>query len=304
LNTPIYIFGHTVPDTDSICASICYANLKNKLGYINATPYRLGSISKETQFVLNYFDTQKPELLKPITNQNLGESCQKKIQVILVDHNEKNQSLTGIDHTEIIEIIDHHRFAGLYTNEPIFIRAEPIGSTCTIVAKMYKENNIEIEKNIAGLMLSAILSDTLIFTSPTCTDTDKAIGIELAAIAGVNYQDFGDQLFEASTNLDDLTPKEILAIDRKSFTFEDNKAVISQVNTMDYKKFHHQKETLVEAMEKHASTNNIQLSIIIVTGAKKDILQKLFDAPINENSIYLDGVVSRKKQIVPLLSKL
>jgi manganese-dependent inorganic pyrophosphatase len=308
LDTHIYIFGHLTPDTDSICSSICYANLKNKLGYKNATPYRLGKISKETEFILNYFKVQPPEVLTDVSS-----STSVKNKVILIDHNERNQSIRSLDSAEIIEIIDHHRFSDIHTNNPLFIRAEPVGCTATIVTKIYKENNIEIDKTTAGLLLSAILSDTLIFTSPTCTPIDKTLGLELAKISNIDYEAFGQEIFIASTNLDDVSAKEILAIDRKKFTFGEYTAFISQVNTMDYTTLHPRKESLLEELQSHATRNNSDLNILMVTdiplggsellavGTQKEVMTKIFKMPVDENSIYLPDVVSRKKQIVPLL---
>ena len=308
INEEIYIFGHITPDTDSVCSSIAYSNLKNKLGYKNAKAYRVGKLNKETEFVLKYFNVEQPPLL---LNKELSDGEQKNI--ILIDHNERSQCLKGVENSRILEIIDHHRFSDLHTNEPLFIRAEPVGCTGTIIAKMYKENSIDFEYNIAGILLSAILSDTLIFTSPTCTEIDKVIGAELAKITNIDCDEYGNEMFKASTNLDDFSCDEILAIDRKKFSFGEYTAFISQVNTMDYKSLHSRKEELILYMEKHATKNNSDLNLLMVTdiplggseiiavGHQKKVAQNMFNMNEKENSIYVSGLVSRKKQVVPLL---
>ena len=157
----VLVFGHKNPDTDSICSAIAYANLKSELG-VNAEPVRLGEINSETKYALEYFQVNVPRLVEKV--------AQETKQVILVDHNESQQSADDIDEVRILEVIDHHRIANFQTSDPLYYRAEPVGCTATILNKLYKENGVKIKKEIAGLMLSALISDSLLFKSPTCTE--------------------------------------------------------------------------------------------------------------------------------------
>src|SRR5690606_8261096 len=167
------IFGHKNPDTDSICSAIVYANLKTKLG-MNVEAVRLGSLNKETEYVLNYAEVKVPRLIEKVE-----EGIQ---EVILVDHNEFQQSVDNIRDVKITEVIDHHRIANFETNDPLYFRAEAVGCTATILNKMFKENGVEVSEKDALLLLSAIISDTLLFKSPTCTQEDIQAGEELAKI--------------------------------------------------------------------------------------------------------------------------
>ncbi|MBW7457840.1 DHH family phosphoesterase, partial [Paenibacillus sepulcri] len=167
----ILIFGHKNPDTDTICSAIAYADLKTQLG-LNVEAVRLGEVNGETQYALTQFNTAAPRLVETVA----GEAS----SVILVDHNERQQSAADIDQVRVVEVIDHHRIANFETSQPLYYRAEPVGCTATILNKMYKENGLKIGKEIAGLMLSAIISDSLLFKSPTCTEQDIAAARELA----------------------------------------------------------------------------------------------------------------------------
>jgi len=184
----VAVVGHRNPDTDSICSAIAYAELKNAIDpgrtYV---PYRIGRVSDETAFVLNSFDTPAPELLKDI----------KARAVILVDHNDKAQSATGIEEARIMEIIDHHRLAAIETAEPVTFRGMPYGSTSTIVYELYKENGMIPNKKTAGLLCAAIISDTQLFSSPATTKADKLAGVVLAGIAGLDMEAFAAEMFSA-----------------------------------------------------------------------------------------------------------
>src|SRR5690625_3600788 len=168
------IFGHLNPDTDSICSSIAYAHLKEQLGE-DVEAVRLGAVNKESEYALNYFGVEAPRYIEKVDDD--------VEDVILVDHNEFQQSVSNIQDVNIVEVIDHHRIANFETKNPLYFRAEPVGCTATIIKKMYEENNVDIPKNIAGLMLSAIVSDSLLFKSPTCTEEDKEVALALAQIA-------------------------------------------------------------------------------------------------------------------------
>src|SRR5690625_4262154 len=221
------IFGHKNPDTDTICSALAYADLKNKLGF-TAEPARLGAVSKETQFALDYFQAEAPQFIEKV-----GEDVK---DVILVDHNEFQQSVDNIQEVKIAEVIDHHRVSNFETKEPLYFRAEPVGCTATILNKLYKENNVEVSKETAGLLLSAIISDSLLLKSPTCTQQDVDAAHELAEIAGVNLEEYGLEMLQAGADLSDKSALELVTMDAKEFTMGDAKVEIAQVNAVDTKK--------------------------------------------------------------------
>ena len=210
----VLIFGHKNPDTDTICSAIAYADLKTELG-VNVEPIRLGEINGETQYALEYFQVNAPRLVEKVS--------QEAKQVILVDHNERQQSADDIDDVRVLEVIDHHRIANFETSDPLYYRAEPVGCTATILNKMYKENGVKIKKEIAGLMLSAIISDSLLFKSPTCTDQDVAAANELAEIAGVDADSYGLEMLKAGADLSDKTIEQLITLDAKEFDMGDIK---------------------------------------------------------------------------------
>lgn len=239
---------------------------------------------------------------------------QSKKNLILVDHNEKSQSVAGIDDAEILEVVDHHRIADIQTAKPIYFRNETVGCTCTIVAKMYFENDIEPSKEYAGLMCSAILSDTLKFKSPTCTETDIRIATKLAKIAGIEIEDYAMEMFKAGTSLSGKSPEEIFYQDFKDFSLSGYKIGIGQVNTMDIDGLGDTKAELLKFMEKLCAEKNYSIvslaltdiikegSELLFVGPNKNILGKAFNIDTSGDSAYLPGVVSRKKQLVPPIS--
>lgn len=237
----------------------------------------------------------------------------QKKQVILVDHNEQVQSASGIEQAEILEIIDHHRIANIDTGIPVYLRAEPVGCTATIIGKMYEENNIMPPKEIAGLMLSAILSDTLIFKSPTCTPQDIKTATRLARIAEVDLEKYGTELIAAGTSLENVSAKELLFIDRKPFTIGKYNASVSQVNTGDFSSIFNKKDEILENMKLLAEHENLDVVVLMVTdlilggtellaiGKERWLVERAFDMNKNDDSIFLADVYSRKKQIIPKL---
>src|SRR3569832_11750 len=192
--TKVLVFGHKNPDTDTICSAIAYAELKKQLG-VDAEAIRLGEVNGETQYALDQFGVQAPRLVEAV-------AAEAK-EVILVDHNERQQSANDIADVRVIEVIDHHRIANFETSDPLYYRAEPVGCTATILNKIYKEKGVAIRKEIAGLMLSAIISDSLLFKSPTCTQEDVDAAKELAAIAGVDADSYGLAMLKAGADLSD-----------------------------------------------------------------------------------------------------
>lgn len=239
---------------------------------------------------------------------------QKRKKIILMDHNEKVQSVNGIDEADVLEIIDHHRIADVQTGRPIFFRNEPVGSTSTIVANMYFENGIRPHKNIAGILCAAILSDTLKFKSPTCTYVDIMNAERLAEIADIDIEDFALEMFKAGSSLQDRTPEEIFYQDFKEFTLGRYKIGIGQVSTAGAENIEEIKDSMLDYMNKVYKNKNYNLVMMMLTdiikegseilfaGEDKELISKAFNVEPGENSVYLQGVVSRKKQIIPPLS--
>ncbi|SFC61825.1 putative manganese-dependent inorganic diphosphatase [Clostridium uliginosum] len=237
-----------------------------------------------------------------------------KKRVIQVDHNERGQSVDGLEEAEILEILDHHRVADIQTNSPIYFRNEPLGSTSTIVAKCYFEHGIKPSKQVAGLLCGAIISDTLLFRSPTSTDQDKRICDRLAEIAEINLEDFAKEMFKAGTSLKGKTVSEIFNQDFKPFSISDCKIGVAQVNTMDIDGFMPLKDEMLTYMKKQSEDNNFDVvmllltdilnegSQILVQGKKPQYVEKTFNIKLENSMAFLPGVLSRKKQVIPPLT--
>lgn len=302
----VLVFGHKNPDTDTICSAIAYAELKKKLG-MDAEAVRLGEVNSETQYALDYFKTDAPRLVENVANEVQN--------VILVDHNERQQSADGLENVAIKEVIDHHRVANFETSDPLYFRVEPVGCTATILNKLYKENNIEITKDIAGLMLSAIISDSLLFKSPTCTEEDIAAARELAEIAGVDAESYGLEMLKAGANVSDKTAVQLVSLDSKEFSMNGNKVQIAQVNVVDPQDVLARQSELEEVMNQQIKDNELDLFLLVITdilnndsvglaiGAKTEAVEKAFNVTLDNKTAELKGVVSRKKQVVPVLTE-
>lgn len=301
----ILVFGHKNPDTDSICSSIVEEILCKKRGIDNVKAVRLGNINKETQFALDYIGVEAPELIEKV------EDGQK---VILVDHNESAQSVENRENAEIIAVIDHHRISDFKTAKPLYYTAKPFGCTSTILFEEFKALNIEIEKKEALLMLSAIISDTLLLKSPTCTEHDRKAFEALEKIVGIDAKDYGLKMLKAGTDTSALSAKEIIDLDAKEFDEKGKKIIVAQVNTADINDVFSRKEDLSFAMEKEIADKNLNLCILVITdiintnsriialGKDKELVEKAFDQKLDvDDSMLLEGVVSRKKQIAPPL---
>lgn len=300
------IFGHKNPDTDTITSAIAYAELKSKLG-ADVEAVRLGEVSGETQYALNYFGMEAPRLV-----ENVADEAK---DVILVDHNERQQSANDIDKVRVVEVIDHHRIANFETAGPLYFRAEPVGCTATILNKLYKENGVEIRKEIAGLMLSAIISDSLLFKSPTCTEQDVAAARELAAIAGVDADTYGLEMLKAGADLSDKTIEQLISIDAKEFTMGSYKVEIAQVNAVDVNDVLSRGAALEDALNGIIAAKGLDLFLLVVTdilnndsiglalGSQASSVEKAFNVTLTDNKALLKGVVSRKSQIVPPLTE-
>ncbi|MBZ5215573.1 manganese-dependent inorganic pyrophosphatase [Bacillus paralicheniformis] len=302
----VLIFGHKNPDTDTICSAIAYAELKKELG-MDAEPVRLGEINGETEFALEKFNAEVPRLVNTVANETDS--------VILVDHNERQQSVDDLDQVRVLEVIDHHRIANFETSDPLYYRAEPVGCTATILNKLYKENGVEIKKDIAGLMLSAIISDSLLFKSPTCTDEDVKAAKELAAIAGVDADSYGLDMLKAGADLSAKTIPQLLSLDAKEFAMGSHKVEIAQVNTVDTNDVLSRKAEVEAELAKVVSEKGLDLfvfvvtdiltndSVVVASGQAAQAVEKAFNVTLSDNTATLKGVVSRKKQIVPPLTE-
>lgn len=301
----VLVFGHKNPDTDTITSALVYAYLKQQIG-VEAEAVRLGDPNNETAYALEKFGFEAPRLVEKVAPE--------AAQVILVDHNERQQSANDITEVQITEVIDHHRIANFETSDPLYYRAEPVGCTATILNKIFKENDVEIPANYAGLMLSAIISDTLLFKSPTCTDQDVKAAKELAEKAGVNAEEYGLAMLKAGADLSDKSLEDLLSLDAKEFSMGDKKVVIAQVNAVDVNDVLNRQEELETLLNKEVEEKGLDLFFFVVTdilnndsvavpvGKVADQTAPAFGATLENNRVVLKGVVSRKKQIVPALT--
>ena len=302
----VLIFGHKNPDTDSICSGLVKERLNKKLGKENCKAVRLGKLNKETKFVLDYLKLEEPELIESV---NEGQ------EVILVDHNEFNQSAEGINKAKILEVVDHHRIANFETSEPLYYTARPYGCTSTILFEEYKVKGLEISKEEALLMASSIISDTLLLKSPTTTEYDKKALEELEKIVGIDIKEYGLEMLKAGTDLNDFTAKELISLDAKSLDKNGTKFVIAQVNTVSIEDVLKRQEELERAINEEITSKGLELFVLAITdilnsnseiialGNKVEAVEKAFNKKLENNRAFLEGVVSRKKQILPNIDK-
>lgn len=238
----------------------------------------------------------------------------KKKRLILVDHNEKSQAVDGLEDAEIMEIIDHHRLGSLETINPVFFRNQPLGCTATIIYQMYSENKISIEPQIAGLLCAAILSDTLVYRSPTCTEADRQAAETLAKIAGIQTDDFAKEMFAAGSDLSNKSPEEIFYQDFKKFTAGDVTFGVGQISSMSREGLDIIKESLVPYMKKAYHEHGVEMLFFMLTSimdgsteflyqgaGAKELLINTFHFDVNASVFYLENVVSRKKQVIPAI---
>jgi len=261
----------------------------------------------------NYPVVENDQLVGIVSRDQL--MIPEREQVILVDHNERGQAVEGIEEAKILEIIDHHRLGGMQTSEPIFTHQEPVGCTGTIVANMYWQRDVAMPAMIAGLLLSAIISDTVLFKSPTCTPYDKKTAEKLAEIAGVDLQQYGMDMLKAGSGIGDMAPMEIAKNDLKEFQIGDYRVIVSQLSVMDTAEVMALKKSILESMRSICEKEGFDLSLLMVTnileestellyvGAPKTLIGEAFKQDASGDSIYLPGVMSRKKQVIPPLSE-
>lgn len=300
----VYVVGHKSPDTDSVAAAISYANLKNQLGMPDIyVPAAAGEINSETKFVLEHFSVPVPE--------TITDAKGKKI--ILVDHNEVAQAVDNIKEADLMEVVDHHKIGDIQTGSPIFFHNEPVGSTATIISAMYDQYKVPISKEMAGVMISAILSDTVLFKSPTCTEKDKEQVAKLAKIIGEDYEQYGIAMLTAKSDISTKTARDIVKGDYKQFDFAGTKAGVGQIEVMDLSVLTPRRKEILEDMEKVRKEEGLSFVLIMLTDVMKeasdllfvgkpvDKFEKAFEGKMENSSIYKKGVLSRKKQVIPPL---
>jgi len=299
------IFGHKNPDTDSITSSLVMANLEKKLGNDNVEACRLGNVNKETEYVLNYLGIEAPTLVEDVED---GQ------EIIIVDTANPGELVSNLANAKIKKIVDHHQVL-LNTSYPLFYRAEPVGCTETVLYKLYKENGVEIDKKIATLMLSAIISDTLLFKSPTCTEDDVKVAKELEKIAEVDIEKYGLDMLKAGTDLSSFSIEEILNLDAKQTSLKDIKTIINQVNTASIPEVMKMKDDLEAGINKIIEEKGLDLFVLLITdivnsnsqvialGKNANLVEKSYGVKLEDNTALLKGVVSRKKQVIPIMTE-
>ena len=303
----LFVFGHQNPDSDAIGSSYGYAYLKRQLG-VDAEAVALGTPNEETAFVLDYFGVEAPRVVESAKSEGVEK-------VILTDHNEFQQSISDIKDVEVIEVVDHHRVANFETANPLMMRLEPVGSASSIVYRMFKENNVDVPKEVAGLLLSGLISDTLLLKSPTTHETDPAVAAELAELAGVNLEEYGLEMLKAGTNLSSKSAEELIDIDAKTFELNGNQVRVAQVNTVDISDVLSRQEEIEDAIKSSIQENGYSDFVLMITdilnsnseilalGTNTDKVEKAFDFVLDNNHAFLEGAVSRKKQVVPQLTE-
>lgn len=304
MSEKVLIFGHKNPDTDSICSSIVHEILDKKNGWNNTKAVRLGKLNKETKYVLDYLEIEEPELI---------EKVEEGQDVLLVDHNEFSQSVEGIEKAKIWGVTDHHKIANFETSEPLYYTAKPYGCTATILFEEFKKFGHEIGKKEALLMASSIISDTLLLKSPTTTNYDKKALEELGKIANIDVEKYGLDMLKAGTDLSEFTAEELINIDSKNTSSKDVNIQVAQVNTAAISDVLKNQAEIEDAIQKFIKSNNIDIFMFLITdiinsnseaivlGNKAEIAEKGFGKKLTNNRMYLEGVVSRKKQVFPVL---
>jgi manganese-dependent inorganic pyrophosphatase len=301
----IKVFGHKTPDTDSVCSAIVYAwYLKNKKS-TEAEAFILNNTNKETNFVLQKFQVEKPKIL---------ESLKSEDEVVIVDTNSPEQLLEGINEAKLKELIDHHKLAGgLTTSEPIKVTIRPLACTATILWQMFQsEENSDIPKEMAGLFVSAIISDTLNFSSPTTTQDDKKAVEELAKIAEIDVNKHAEEMFSAKSNLSGMSAKDVLMSDSKLFDMKGKKVRVGVLETTKPENALSMKEEILEELKNVKAEESLDAHFffvvdilnsaadVLVAGEnEKEIIEKAYNCKVENNQAHLDGIVSRKKQMIP-----
>ncbi|HFR3767065.1 TPA: manganese-dependent inorganic pyrophosphatase [Streptococcus suis] len=302
------VFGHQNPDTDAIASSYGWAHLEREVFGRDAEAVALGTPNEETAFALDYFGVTAPRVVESAKAEGVS-------QVILTDHNEFQQSIADIKDVEVAAVIDHHRVANFETANPLYMRLEPVGSASSIVYRAFKENGVTPPKEVAGLLLSGLISDTLLLKSPTTHATDPQVAAELAEIAGVNLEEYGLALLKAGTNLASKSAEELIDIDAKTFGLNGNDVRVAQVNTVDIAEVLERQAEIEAAMTAASAANGYSDFVLMITdivnsnseilalGSNMDKVEAAFNFKLEDNHAFLAGAVSRKKQVVPQLTE-
>ncbi|HEM2780997.1 manganese-dependent inorganic pyrophosphatase [Streptococcus suis] len=302
------VFGHQNPDTDAIASSYGWAYLEREAFGRDAEAVALGTPNEETAFALDYFGVTAPRVVESAKAEGVS-------QVILTDHNEFQQSIADIKDVEVAAVIDHHRVANFETANPLYMRLEPVGSASSIVYRAFKENGVTPPKEVAGLLLSGLISDTLLLKSPTTHATDPQVAAELAEIAGVNLEEYGLALLKAGTNLASKSAEELIDIDAKTFGLNGNDVRVAQVNTVDIAEVLERQAEIEAAMTAASAANGYSDFVLMITdivnsnseilalGSNMDKVEAAFNFKLENNHAFLAGAVSRKKQVVPQLTE-
>ena len=299
----IYTCGHTTPDSDSICSAISLSYLLNKIGK-EAVPARQGEINPETKYILERFGFDAPILKTEFAGEDL----------FITDYSDKKQAPQDIDEANVVGIVDHHKLGDITTSAPLECWIRPVGCSNTIVKEMYDYHGVEIPANIAGIMMCAILSDTVIFKSPTCTDLDIKTVRQLAKIAGI--EDFGAvgmEMFKVKSAVDGASPRELILRDYKPFDMHAQKVGIGQLEVVDLSILDSVKPQIQDDLEKFREEEGLHTACMLLTDIMKEgsevivaskdssIFEKAFDVKLEDKKVWLDGCLSRKKQIIPFL---
>ncbi|HFI0102797.1 TPA: manganese-dependent inorganic pyrophosphatase [Streptococcus suis] len=302
------VFGHQNPDTDAIASSYGWGHLEREVFGRDAEAVALGTPNEETAFALDYFGVTAPRVVESAKAEGVS-------QVILTDHNEFQQSIADIKDVEVAAVIDHHRVANFETANPLYMRLEPVGSASSIVYRAFKENGVTPPKEVAGLLLSGLISDTLLLKSPTTHATDPQVAAELAEIAGVNLEEYGLALLKAGTNLASKSAEELIDIDAKTFGLNGNDVRVAQVNTVDIAEVLERQAEIEAAMTAASAANGYSDFVLMITdivnsnseilalGSNMDKVEAAFNFKLENNHAFLAGAVSRKKQVVPQLTE-
>ncbi len=310
MSDKILVFGHQKPDTDAIGSSYGFSYLSNHHpnGALNTEVVALGTPNEETQFVLDYFGVQAPRVVKSAKEEGVDT-------VILTDHNEFQQSISDIEDLTIYGVVDHHRVANFNTAAPLFMTVEPVGSASSIVYRKFLEANVEVPKEVAGLLLSGLISDTLLLKSPTTHVTDHKVAKELAEIAGVNLEEYGLAMLKAGTNLSTKSAEELIDIDAKTFELNGSSVRIAQVNTVDIPEVLERLSDIKVAIKASMNANGYDDFVFMITdivnsnseiialGAHPEKSEAAFNFTLTDDHAFLAGAVSRKKQVVPQLTE-
>lgn len=299
----LYTCGHIIPDSDSVCSAISLAYLLNKIGRA-ATPARQGELNPETKFILDKFGFEAPVLKTSFAGDEL----------FITDYSDIAQAPQDLDKTTVVGIVDHHKLGDITTSAPLECWIRPVGCTNTIVKEMYDYHKVEIPANIAAIMMCAILSDTVIFKSPTCTPLDIQVVKELSKICGIeDFGALGMEMFKVKSEVEGTPVRDLVMRDYKNFDMHGSKVGVGQLEVVDGSVFDKIKDDLMADIKKVKDEQNLHTVALLLTDIMKEgsevlvvsndtsIFEKAFNCKLEDGKVWLDGCLSRKKQIIPFL---